>query len=249
MHLLDGHDGLFAAKRRLAEPQAKDGHAQRIEIGGGRQLAIGAPFDDRGAHIHFRGSINRGAVLQGRSLAVFEHYGNAKVAKHAVPSLSVVNQNVGRLHVTMNEAQAMAGIQGQSRFDSNFQNRVRVDFQVNGTDGTCWTIFHQLKLPLLALIVHGAIVVQVDEIALAVEQLHQRQHGGIIARATFIHFQHLTVLHDNIGLRTQISWAAIGGGSGGALRCGRRALGGSCSALRSYRRRLRSSGCALGQRG
>ena len=126
-------------------------------------------------------------------LAVVEHVGDAKVAKHAAPGGFIANEDVGGFHVFVDEAHAMAGIQGLGHLANDGQDGVFVAFQVDAAHGTFGAMFHQLELTLLAFIVHGSVVVEIYHLAHASHPFHQLQHVGVKAGAWLIDLQQLAV--------------------------------------------------------
>ena len=94
----------------FAHPHREYGHAERIEVGLGSHLARYAPVVVHGGVVFlvdFGGGIDGGAVAPRHAIFAhdavlglgFQQVGNAKVAQHATPSFSVLDKDVGRLHV------------------------------------------------------------------------------------------------------------------------------------------------------
>ena len=108
-------EGLFLSHEgRFAEPEAEDGHAQRVEVGCRCQATEGlSVFDDAVLGIvNLWRRVDGRSALQGFRFAVFKHIGNTEVAQAAEQILFVGDENVGGLHVFVDKARIVTGIKG-----------------------------------------------------------------------------------------------------------------------------------------
>ena len=129
-----------------------------------------------------------------------EHVGDAKIAQHAVPGLLVADEDVGRLHVLVDETCPVAGIQGFGHLAHDGQDGVLVAFQVDAADGSFGAVFQELELALLAFIFHDTEVVEVHNHPFPLEAFHQGEHGAVVAAVGLVYLQHLAFLHKDVGL-------------------------------------------------
>ena len=139
--------------------------------------------------------------MQGLCLAIDQHIGDAEIAKQTMPSLLILNQNVGWLHILMDETRLVTSVKCQGGTESDFQNGIRIASQVlTAAYRAQRTILHQLKITLLTLKLTYSIIVHIHEKALPIQAFHQRQHFRIIMTSWEINLEHLA-----IGLKTNDS--------------------------------------------
>ena len=129
-HLVNRHGRLVCLEHFLTHPQGQDGHAQREEIRLGGQLRIVAIRERDGRRIDFRGRINRGSELLGHTTAVhIDLIGDAKITQDAVPNPAVLDKDIGRFHILMEDAGLMDHGQGHGGLGRNDQDGFGISLQ------------------------------------------------------------------------------------------------------------------------
>ena len=121
---------LLGHERALPHPQREDGHAQRIKVRLGGELDVGFIGNGDGVRVHLRGGINGGTELLGGTFSVLAQLiRNAKVAQDGGHFLPVLDEDVGRFDVLVQNAGLVQLVQGHGRIDDDGKDPFFVAFE------------------------------------------------------------------------------------------------------------------------
>ena len=111
-HLVDGHVLFHCAERPLAHPEREYGHTQRIEVRLGGEFNVDSVGQRNRVRIDFRCRVDGRAHLQGgASTLLVQDVRYAEVAEHAVPGIAVFDKDIGGLHVLVQHARLVHGVE------------------------------------------------------------------------------------------------------------------------------------------